>query len=70
MAIKRIAVFVVGLAFGAAFTFGIIFLLQLTSDDPLLLQKFGPLNFTLASIMFGAIGVIALDAVLRTDILE
>ena len=70
MAIKRIAVFVVGLAFGAAVTFGIIFLLQLTSDDPLLLQKFGPLNFTLASIMFGAIGVIALDAVLRTDILE
>ncbi|HEY4691261.1 MAG TPA: hypothetical protein VIK33_18270 [Anaerolineae bacterium] len=70
MAVKRIAVFVVGLAIGAAVTFGIISFLQYTSQDPLLLQKFGPLNFILASVMFGAIAVIYLDAVLKTDILR
>ena len=70
MAVKRAAVILVGLAVGAAITFGIVFLLQNTSHDPLLLQKFGPLNFILASFMFGAIAVIALDAFLKTNILK
>jgi len=70
MAIKRAAVFAVGLAIGAAVTFGIVSFLQYSSQDPLLLQKFGPLNFILASVMFGAIAVIALDAVLKTEILK
>jgi hypothetical protein len=70
MAAKRAAVFVVGLAIGAAVTFGVVSFLQYRSEDPLLLQKFGPLNFILASVMFGAIAIIALDAVLKTDILK
>ncbi|HJW84638.1 MAG TPA: hypothetical protein VJ754_10075 [Anaerolineae bacterium] len=70
MALKRAGVIVVGLAVGAAVTFGIVLYLQLRSADPLLLEKFGPLNFILASVMFGAIAVIALDALLKTDILK
>ena len=70
MALKRAGVIVVGLAVGAAVTFGIVLYLQLRSADPLLLEKFGPLNFILASVMFGAIAVIALDAILKTDILK
>jgi hypothetical protein len=70
MALKRATVFIVGLAVGAAFTFGVILVLQNRSNDPLLLQKFGPLNFILASTMFGAIAIIALDAILKTDILK
>ena len=70
MALKRASVIVVGLAVGAAFTFGVVFLLQNTSNDPLLLEKFGPLNFILASTMFGAVAIIALDGILKTDILK
>ncbi len=70
MAIKRAAVFAVGLAIGAAVTFGVVSFLQYSSQDPLLLQKFGPLNFILATVMFGAIAIIALDAALKTDILK
>jgi len=70
MAFKRSVVIVVGLAIGAAITFGIVSFLQFSSQDPLLLQKFGMLNFVLASTMFGAIAIILLDAVLKTDILE
>ncbi len=70
MALKRAGVIVVGLAVGAAVTFGIVLYLQFRSADPLMLEKFGPLNFILASVMFGAIAVIALDAILKTDILK
>lgn len=70
MALKRAAVIVVGLAVGAAFTFGVVFLLQNTSNDPLLLEKFGSLNFILAATMFGAVAIIALDGILKTDILK
>ncbi len=70
MALKRSVVIVVGLAVGAAITFGTVSFLQFSSDDPLLLQKFGPLNFILSSTMFGAIAIILLDAVLKTDILK
>jgi hypothetical protein len=70
MALKRIFVFIVGLAIGAAVTFGIVSFLQVSSEDPLLLQKFGPLNFVLASVMFGAIAIIYLDKFLKTEILK
>ena len=70
MAFKRIAVWVVGMAFGAAVTFGIVSFLGYQTNDPLLLMKFGGLNFVLATFMFGMIGVIALDAVLKTEILK
>lgn len=70
MALKRAAVFIVGLAIGAAVTFGIVSFLQFSSQDPLLLQKFGPLNFILASTMFGAIAIIYLDKFLKTEILK
>ncbi len=70
MGLKRAAVIIVGFAVGAAVTFGIVLLLQNTSQDPLLLQKFGSLNFVLASFMFGAIAIIALDGVLKTNILK
>ncbi|HLF25212.1 MAG TPA: hypothetical protein VJG32_02655 [Anaerolineae bacterium] len=70
MAVKRTAVIMVGLAIGAAVTFGIVSFLQFYSQDALLLQKFGPLNFILASVMFGAIAVIYLDAVVKTNILK
>jgi formate/nitrite transporter FocA (FNT family) len=70
MALKRAAVFVVGMAVGAAFTFGIVLLLQMRAEDPLLLQKFGPLNFVLATFMFGMIAVVYLDAILKTEILK
>ena len=70
MLLKRIAVFIVGLAIGSAVTFGVVTFLQFQSEDPLLLQKFGPLNFVLASVMFGAIAIIYLDAALKTDILK
>jgi hypothetical protein len=59
-----------GMAFGAALTFGIIAYLAAFSNDPLLLREFGPLNFILATFMFGMIGVIALDAILKTEILK
>jgi len=70
MLLKRAAVVVVGFAIGAAATFGIIFFLQNYSNDPLLLFKFGSLNFILASFMFGAIAIIWLDAALKTEILQ
>lgn len=70
MALKRAAVIVVGLAVGAAVTFGVVLFLQYRSADPLMLEKFGSLNFILASVMFGAIAIIALDAILKTDILK
>jgi hypothetical protein len=70
MALKRAAVLIVGLAIGAAVTFGVVAFLQLYSQDPLLLRKFGPLNFILASVMFGAIAIIYLDAALKTNILQ
>lgn len=70
MLVKRIGVFVVGIAVGAAVTFGIVWFLGNVSSDPLLLMEFGPINFVLASFMFGMIAVIALDAVLKTDILK
>jgi len=70
MTFKRIAVWLIGMAFGAAVTFGIVWYLGLSTDDPLLLMKFGPLNFILAAFMFGMIGVIVLDGVLKTEILK
>jgi hypothetical protein len=70
MMLKRIAVFIVGMAFGAGVTFGVVLLLANQSSDPLLLMKFGPINFVLSTFMFGMIGVIALDAVLKTEILK
>jgi len=70
MWLKRSAVIVVGFAVGAAVTFGVVSFLQISSEDPLLLQKFGPLNFILASTMFGAIAIIYLDKFLKTEILK
>jgi hypothetical protein len=70
MALKRAFVIVVGLAVGGLVTFGIILLLSITSNDPLLLEEFGVLNFILASTMFGGIAVIALDHALKTDLVK
>ena len=70
MALKRAVVIIVGLAIGAAVTFGVVFFLQISSNDALLLQKFGALNFILASTMFGAIAIIYLDKFLKTQILK
>ena len=70
MALKRAVVIIVGLAIGAAVTFGIVYFLQVSSNDALLLQKFGALNFILASTMFGAIAIIYLDKFLKTQILK
>jgi len=70
MLIKRIGVFVVGMAVGAGMTFGIVSFLGNVSNDPLLLMEFGAINFVLAAFMFGMIAVIALDAILKTDILQ
>ncbi len=70
MLVKRLGVFVVGMAVGAAVTFGIVWFLGNVSSDPLLLMEFGAINFVLASFMFGMIAVIALDAILKTDILK
>ena len=70
MALKRAAVILVGMAVGAAITFGFISFLSYRSEDPLLLMEFGSINFVLASFMFGMIAVIALDAVLKTDLLK
>jgi hypothetical protein len=70
MALKRVVVIIVGLAIGAAVTFGVVYFLQISSSDPLLLQKFGAPNFILASTMFGAIAIIYLDKFLKTQILK
>lgn len=70
MSLKRTFVIIVGLAFGGLVTFGVMFLLSVTSKDPLLLEEFGVLNFILASTMFGGIGIIALDHVLKTDLIK
>ncbi|MGH2591905.1 MAG: hypothetical protein ACRDGG_00145 [Anaerolineae bacterium] len=70
MVIKRIAVILVGMAVGAAETFGIVSFLGNVSKDPLLLMEFGAINFVLAAFMFGMIAVIALDAILKTDLLK
>jgi len=69
MVFKRIAIILVGTAVGAAVTFGIVSFLGNVSSDPLLLMEFGVINFVLASFMFGMIAVIALDAILKTDLL-
>lgn len=70
MSLKRLFVIIVGLAVGGLVTFGVVFLLSQTSNDPLLLEEFGVLNFVLASTMFGGIAVIALDHVLKTDLIK
>lgn len=70
MTLKRLTIVVVGLAIGGAVTFGIIWFLALQSNDPLLVEEFGTLNFILASSMFGGIAIIALDHVLKTEMLQ
>ena len=70
MSLKRAFVIIVGLAVGGLVTFGVIFLLSLSSNDPLLVEEFGVLNFILASTMFGGIAVIALDHVLKTNLIK
>ena len=70
MVFKRIAVILVGMAVGAAVTFGTVSFLGNVSDDPLLLMEFDAINFILAAFMFGMIAVIALDAILKTDLLK